>query len=175
MPRDGELTYGLINNGNQQGLSSLTVLLDDSILDANRAFNAAVKQARYNLIQSNTFSVAGGPTGPYHLRINCKRHALIFEVNDRGGGIIIAPSMRLTNSFRKTLQDYVTICEKQYQALLTGTDQIWWAIDTQRTMIHDAAATLVRQRLSRKRIRMDIETARDIVEVIAYLQNELIQ
>jgi CRISPR/Cas system-associated endonuclease Cas3-HD len=42
-------------------------------------------------------------------------------------------------------------------------------------MIHDAAATLVRQRLSRKRIRMDIETARDIVEVIAYLQNELIQ
>jgi uncharacterized protein (UPF0262 family) len=89
--------------------------------------------------------------------------------------MILAHSVRITPSFREILERYLTICRSESKAFRTMNELSIY--HSRRSALHNEAAALVRQRLTRKGIQMHIETARHIVRVITYgyFQNQFIR
>lgn len=123
--------------------------------------------AVYDLLEDNSFSLAGHEGGPYALSISLVDAKLVFDIRDQNGGSIITHILSLT-PFKRILKDYFLICESYYAAIRTATPSRIEAIDMGRRGLHNEGALLLAERLKGK-IETDSDTARRLFTLITAL------
>ena len=120
--------------------------------------------AIYDIVEANSFAVAGHDGGPYALRLALVDKKLCFEINTAGGERVMTHLLSLT-PFRGVIRDYEMVCDSYYKAIRTASPAQIEAIDMGRRGLHDEAAELLRQRLEGK-VTIDFDTARRLFTLI---------
>jgi uncharacterized protein (UPF0262 family) len=123
--------------------------------------------AVYDLIEDNSFALAGHNGGPYALTISLVDAKLVFQIRDESGANVVTHILSLT-PFRRILKDYFLICESYYAAIRTATPSRIEAIDMGRRGLHNEGALLLAERLKGK-IDTDPDTARRLFTLITAL------
>lgn len=123
--------------------------------------------AIYDLIEENSFSLAGHDGGPYALTISLVDAKLVFKICDAEDVCLVTHILSLT-PFRRILKDYFMICESYYAAIRHATPSRIEAIDMGRRGLHNEGAQLLLERLKGK-IDTDQDTARRIFTLITAL------
>ncbi len=123
--------------------------------------------AVYDLIEDNSFALAGHTGGPYVLKISLVDAKLVFDIGDENGANIVTHILSLT-PFRRILKDYFLICESYYAAIRTATPSRIEAIDMGRRGLHNEGAQLLAERLKGK-IETDADTASRLFTLITAL------
>lgn len=146
----------------------ISVTLDENSIgrgSADQEHERAI--AIYDLIEDNSFALAGHDGGPYALSISLMDAKLVFDVRDTDGAGVITHILSLT-PFKRILKDYFMICESYYAAIRTATPSKIEAIDMGRRGLHNEGATLLQERLKGK-IDCDSDTARRLFTLITAL------
>jgi uncharacterized protein (UPF0262 family) len=146
----------------------IAVELDESIgrspsPEAEHERNAAI----YDLIQDNSFALATGAVGPYHLILSTLEGRLVFDVRDRAQQPIMAFGLSLT-PFRRIVKDYFQICESYYDAIRTANPAQIETIDMARRGLHNEGSDILRERLQGK-VELDFDTARRLFTLVCAL------
>jgi uncharacterized protein (UPF0262 family) len=124
------------------------------------------KVAIYDLIEENTFAVAGFE-GPYQLRLGVEENRLAFDVRDAQGAELTRFALPLA-PFKMIVKDYFTLCESYFAAIKTATPSRIEAIDMGRRGLHSEGADLLRERLADK-VAIDVGTARRLFTLLCVL------
>jgi uncharacterized protein (UPF0262 family) len=146
----------------------ISVTLDENSIgrgSADQQHERAI--AVYDLIEDNSFTLAGHAGGPYALTISLVDAKLVFEIRDENGAGVVTHILSLT-PFRRILKDYFLICESYYAAIRTATPSRIEAIDMGRRGLHNEGAQLLAERLKGK-IETDADTARRLFTLITAL------
>ncbi len=146
----------------------ISVTLDENSIgrgSADQEHERAI--AIYDLIEENSFSLAGHDGGPYALTISLVDAKLVFKICDPEGVCLVTHILSLT-PFRRILKDYFMICESYYAAIRHATPSRIEAIDMGRRGLHNEGAQLLLERLKGK-IDTDQDTARRIFTLITAL------
>ncbi len=146
----------------------ISVTLDENSIgrgSADQEHERAI--AVYDLIEDNSFALAGHAGGPYALNISLVDAKLVFEIRDENGAGVVTHILSLT-PFRRILKDYFLICESYYAAIRTATPSRIEAIDMGRRGLHNEGAQLLAERLKGK-IDTDPDTARRLFTLITAL------
>ncbi len=123
--------------------------------------------AMYDLVEENSFRLADGRAGPYHLFLAIEENRLVFDVRDTTDqplhrfGLAMKP-------FARVIKDYFTVCESYYDAIKTASPSKIEAIDMGRRALHNEGSELLRRRLESK-IEVDNDTARRLFTLICVL------
>jgi uncharacterized protein (UPF0262 family) len=123
--------------------------------------------AIYDLVEENSFVVAGREDGPYALHLSIVEGKLGFEVRSTGGEALVAHLLSLS-PLRRVIKDYFAVCETYYAAIRTATPTQIEAIDMGRRGLHDEAAQILVARLDGK-IGIDFGTARRLFTLVTAL------
>lgn len=123
--------------------------------------------AIYDLLENNSFALAGHDGGPYALVIALHETKLALDVRDESGASIVTHILSLT-PFKRLLKDYFMICESYYAAIRNATPSRIEAVDMGRRGLHNEGAQLLAERLKGK-IETDQDTARRIFTLITAL------
>jgi uncharacterized protein (UPF0262 family) len=123
--------------------------------------------ALFDLVEENSFSVPGGPEGPYSLVIAQLEAKLDFVVRTEAGEKVVEFTVSMT-PFRPLLKDYFMVCETYYNAIRTASPREIEAIDRERTALHNEGAELLATRLADK-VDIDKGTARRMFTVVSAL------
>ena len=123
--------------------------------------------ALYDLLDSNSFELAGHDGGPYRLTIAIVEDRLAFAVGDETTEMLMTHVLSLT-PFRRIVRDYFTVCETYYQAIRTAPPSKIQAIDMGRRGLHDDGSRLLVERLKGKII-VDHDTARRLFTLLCAL------
>lgn len=147
-------------------------LIDVRLDDANfHARNPEVEHERrvaiFDLLEENSFALAGADAGPYALRLSREENRLIFEISGEDGGHLADVPLSLS-SLRKIIRDYFTVCESYYDAIKNASPSKIEAIDMGRRGLHDEGAEILRAALA-GRIEIDEGTARRLFTLICVL------
>ena len=146
----------------------ISVTLDENSIgrgSADQEHERAI--AIYDLIEDNSFALAGHEGGPYALTISLMDAKLVFDIRDRDGAQVVAHILSLT-PFKRILKDYFMICDAYYAAIRTATPSRIEAIDMGRRGMHNEGAQLLLERLKGK-IDCDQDTARRLFTLITAL------
>lgn len=146
----------------------ISVTLDENSIgrgSADQEHERAI--AIYDLLEENSFALAGHEGGPYALLISLVDAKLVFEIQDAQGVSLITHILSLT-PFKRILKDYFMICESYYAAIRHATPSRIEAIDMGRRGLHNEGAQLLAERLKGK-IETDQDTARRIFTLITAL------
>lgn len=146
----------------------ISVTLDENSIgrgSADQEHERAI--AVYDLIEDNSFALAGHNGGPYALTISLVDAKLVFQIRDESGANVVTHILSLT-PFRRILKDYFLICESYYAAIRTATPSRIEAIDMGRRGLHNEGAQLLAERLKGK-IDTDPDTARRLFTLITAL------
>jgi uncharacterized protein (UPF0262 family) len=144
------------------------VLLDEATLPrlgSDQDHERAV--AIFDLVEENSFSVPGGPEGPYCLVIAQLEAKLDFLIRTETGEKCTEFVVSMT-PFRPLLKDYFLVCETYYNAIRTSSPREIEAIDRERTALHNEGADLLAARLADK-VNIDKGTARRLFTVVSAL------
>ena len=125
------------------------------------------KVAIFDLLEENSFTLRGGPDGPYHLRIKIKENRLIFNLNSDDDKFLLDISLAVA-VFRKIVKDYFLICDSYFQAIKTKAPSQIEAIDMARRGLHDEGAELLQSRMA-EQVEMDLQTARRLFTLVCVL------
>ena len=125
------------------------------------------KVAVYDLIEENTFAVAGFE-GPFDVRLGVEENRLAFDVRDANGAELTRFALPLA-PFKMIVKDYFTLCESYFAAIKTATPSRIEAIDMGRRGLHNEGADLLRERLADK-VAIDTGTARRLFTLLCVLQ-----
>ena len=138
-----------------------------SIVRWSREVDHERQVAIFDLLENNSFALAGGFAGPYRIKLSLREANLIIAVTDEEGceQTEISLSMR---PFRKLIKDYFLICESYFDAIRTATPSRIEAIDMGRRGLHNDGAAMLIDALSDK-ITIDEETARRLYTLICVL------
>ena len=123
----------------------ISVTLDENSIgrgSADQEHERAI--AIYDLIEDNSFALAGHDGGPYALIISLVDAKLVFEIRDESGATVVTHILSLT-PFRRILKDYFLICESYYAAIRTATPSRIEAIDMGRRGLHNEGAPASRR------------------------------
>ena len=123
--------------------------------------------ALYDLLDTNSFELAGHDGGPYRLGLAVVEDRLVFAVGDEATEALITHVLSLT-PFRRIVRDYFTVCESYYQAIRTAPPSRIQAIDMGRRGLHDEGSQLLVERLKGK-IVVDHATARRMFTLLCAL------
>ena len=123
--------------------------------------------AIFDLIEANKFELAGGPTGPYKLRLAIAEDRLQFDIRDAADQALSEVTLAL-GSFRRLVRDYVVVCDSYYDAIRTAAPSRIEAIDMGRRALHDEGSQLLAERLKGK-IEVDAATARRLFTLLCAL------
>jgi uncharacterized protein (UPF0262 family) len=146
----------------------ISVTLDENSIgrgSADQEHERAI--AVYDLIEDNSFALAGHKNGPYALTISLVDAKLVFDIRDEAGANVVTHILSLT-PFRRILKDYFLICESYYAAIRTATPSRIEAIDMGRRGLHNEGAQLLAERLKGK-IETDADTARRLFTLVTAL------
>lgn len=146
----------------------ISVTLDENSIgrgSADQEHERAI--AVYDLIEDNSFALAGHNGGPYALHISLVDARLVFDIRDDKGANVVTHILSLT-PFKRILKDYFLVCESYYAAIRTATPSRIEAIDMGRRGLHNEGAQLLAERLKGK-IETDADTARRLFTLITAL------
>jgi uncharacterized protein (UPF0262 family) len=138
-----------------------------SIVRWSREVDHERQVAIFDLLESNSFALVDGFSGPYRIELSLREANLILDISNENGSerADISLSMR---PFRKLIKDYFLICESYFEAIRTATPSRIEAIDMGRRGLHNDGAALLIDALSGK-IELDEETARRLYTLICVL------
>ncbi|HVY86906.1 MAG TPA: UPF0262 family protein [Caulobacterales bacterium] len=144
------------------------VTLDENSLAAASA-NAEHERriAMFDLLESNSFAVAGEDRGPYKLALSVEDGRLNMVVRDAADGEVCVYPLSLA-PFRRMIKDYFLICESYYAAIRDATPMQIEAIDMGRRGLHNEGAETLAKALE-GRFKLDFETARRLFTLICAL------
>jgi len=149
----------------------IAVVIDRaSLAAAGPTFERECEAALGDLLAENLFVPAGTDGGSFQLRLSLADRKLVFDVSDAGGEPVVRHILSLT-PLRRVLKDYDLICDAYETAAREAAHARLEAIDMGRRGLHDEAATILAERLSRK-IRLDHATARRLFTLVAALQRK---
>jgi uncharacterized protein (UPF0262 family) len=123
--------------------------------------------AIYDLIEENTFALAGHDAGPYRLQLSTAEGRLIFDISGHKGDRLTMIGLSMS-PFRRIVRDYFMICESYYSAIRTATPSQIETIDMARRGLHNEGSELLRERLAGK-IDFDLDTARRLFTLVCTL------
>ena len=123
--------------------------------------------ALFDLLDTNSFELAGHDGGPYRLQLAVVEDRLVFTVGDEAAEKLMTHVLSLT-PFRRIVRDYFTVCESYYQAIRTAPPSKIQAIDMGRRGLHDDGSRLLVERLKGK-IVIDHDTARRLFTLLCAL------
>ena len=125
------------------------------------------KAAIYDLLEDNTFTLANGVPGPYHLILANLENRLVFDVRNEAQQNIVAFGLSMT-PFRRIVKDYFDICGNYYDAIRTANPSQIETIDMARRGLHNEGSEILRERL-RGKAEMDLDTARRLFTLVCAL------
>jgi uncharacterized protein (UPF0262 family) len=120
--------------------------------------------AIWDILETNSFEIAGHDGGPYALHLGLVERKLAFEVKAEDGAPIITHFLSLT-PLRGVIKDYELLCQTYYAAIRDSSPSQIEAIDMGRRGLHNEAAGILRERLDGKII-LDNDTARRLFTLI---------
>jgi uncharacterized protein (UPF0262 family) len=123
--------------------------------------------AMFDLLEENSFALAGEEVGPYQLHLGIEESRLVFDVRREGGEALQKLQLPLS-PFRGIVKDYFTVCESYYAAIKRSSPSQIEALDMGRRAVHDEGSELLRERLDGK-IALDKNTARRLFTLICVL------
>jgi uncharacterized protein (UPF0262 family) len=123
--------------------------------------------AIFDLLESNSFAVAGHDGGPYKLLLGIVGDRLTFAVRSDADAEI-ATFMLSLSPFRRIVRDYFIICESYNDAIRTLPPSRIEAIDMGRRSMHDDGSRLLSDRLKDK-VEIDFATSRRLFTLICAL------
>jgi uncharacterized protein (UPF0262 family) len=123
--------------------------------------------AIFDILEGNTFALAGRDEGPYALNLAIVEDRLVFTIADAGGSTLVTHLLSLT-PLKRIMKDYFMICESYYEAIRAAPPSRIQAIDMGRRGLHDEGSQILLERLSGK-ISVDLDTARRLFTLICAL------
>lgn len=146
---------------------SQVVLDEASIGRADEAVEHERRVAIADLLESNLFSPADGPDGPYALRLAIEDQRLVFDITTEAGEPVRVFVFSL-GPLRRIIKDYFLICESYYEAVREASLSQIEAIDMGRRGVHNEGSSILRERLEGK-IEVDFDTSRRLFTLICAL------
>ncbi|MEZ5939183.1 MAG: UPF0262 family protein [Hyphomonadaceae bacterium] len=125
------------------------------------------KIAIFDLLEGNTFTVAGHDGGPYSVRLSLAEHRLVFDVAEMNGEHVKRFMLSLT-PFRRVIKDYFLICDSYYDAIRSASPSQIEAIDMGRRGLHNEGSELLQTRMAEKAV-FDFDTARRLFTLVCAL------
>lgn len=127
--------------------------------------------AIFDLVEENSFEVIrateAGYHGPYRLKLAIQEGRLLFDLKTDSHQDIVC--FRLAMSpFRRIIREYLSICDRYYEAIKSASPSQIEAIDMGRRGLHNDGSQLLRDRLEDK-IKLDQQTARRLFTLICVL------
>jgi uncharacterized protein (UPF0262 family) len=120
-----------------------------------------------DLLDDNSFALASGVAGPFHVHLGIEENRLVLDVRSAKGKPLERVVLPL-NTFRSIVKDYFLICESYYNAVRSANPARIEAIDMGRRALHDEGSELLRERLA-ERVRVDFNTARRLFTLLCVL------
>jgi uncharacterized protein (UPF0262 family) len=144
------------------------VTLDDaSVVRRTLAIEQEREVAIYDLLEANSFKLAGSDAGPYRLNLGVEENRLVFDLVLEDGAQHAKIQLSLT-PFRALIKDYFLVCDSYYRAIRTAPPSQIESLDMGRRALHDEGAELLRSRLA-GRVECDFDTARRLFTLICVL------
>jgi uncharacterized protein (UPF0262 family) len=144
------------------------ITLDEASI---RRGNANVEHERevaiFDIIESNSFSLAGRDNGPYTLNLGIVEDRLVFTVGQAEAEDSFTLVLSLT-PLRRVMKDYFIVCESYYQAIRAAPPSRIQSIDMGRRALHDEGTRVLLERLKGK-ITVDNDTGRRLFTLICAL------
>jgi uncharacterized protein (UPF0262 family) len=146
----------------------IAIELDASIgrgpsAEAEHDRNSAI----YDLLESNSFALANGVPGPYHLVLSTQEGRLVFDVRNTSQQPILLIGLSLT-PFRRIVKDYFQICDSYYDAIRMASPAQIEIIDMARRGLHNEGSDILKERLAGKAT-VDMDTARRLFTLVCAL------
>jgi len=123
--------------------------------------------AIFDLLETNSFSLANGKEGPYRLVLSIVEKRLVFDIQTELKEALSTFVLSLT-PFKRITRDYFLICESYFEAIRTAPPSRIEAIDMARRGLHDEGSELLVTRLNGK-VEVDFDTARRLFTLICAL------
>ncbi|MBU6313379.1 MAG: UPF0262 family protein [Actinomycetales bacterium] len=145
------------------------ILLDPaSIGRGNANIEHEREVAIYDLVEANTFVLAGRRDGPYRLQLGITEDRLVLDIAPVSGAAQGQVHLLSLTPMRRVMKDYFLVCETYYQAIRTQPPSKIQAIDMGRRALHDEGSRILVERLAGK-IEVDRDTARRLFTLICAL------
>ena len=146
----------------------IEIVLDGtSIARAPQQIEHEREVAIYDIMDGNSFALAGLSEGPYRLKLGLIEDKLALAVSSEAAEHIVTHMLALS-AFRRIMKDYFLVLDSYYQAIRTATPSRIEAIDMGRRGLHDEGSHLLMERLAGK-IEVDFDTARRLFTLVAAL------
>jgi uncharacterized protein (UPF0262 family) len=123
--------------------------------------------AIYDILDANSFTLAGRDDGPYKLALAIAEDRLVFNIGNETAPSLVTHMLSLT-SFRRVIKDYFAVCDTYYSAIRSAPPSRIQSIDMGRRALHDEGSRLLVERLKGK-IEVDHDTARRLFTLICAL------
>lgn len=130
--------------------------------EAEQERNIAV----FDLLETNSFRLTDGPSGPYTVILAPRDRHLAFVVTaaDDSETEVAIPF----SAFRKRARSYFAICESYFDAVRRHSPDEIARLDEHRKAQHDEGADALRERLA-DRVALDDHTARRLFTLVCSL------
>ncbi len=147
----------------------IDIILDDSSIGSHSLEAAHERKvAIFDLLEDNSFELAGGPQGPYKLRIGIAEQRLALGVTVGEEQEPVAAFLLSLKPFRKVVKDYFLVCENYFEAIKSAPPSRIEALDMGRRALHDEGSKLLMERLDGK-VRIDGPTSRRLFTLLCAL------
>jgi uncharacterized protein (UPF0262 family) len=144
------------------------VFLDErSVVSRSAQVDHERKVAIYDLIEENSFKLAGNFKGPFNLHLSIVDNRFVFDIRDTDDNELSRFTQPLS-PLRAIIKDYFMICASYYTAIKTATPLKIEAIDMGRRGLHNEGAEILQERLAKK-VKIDSGTARRLFTLICIL------
>jgi uncharacterized protein (UPF0262 family) len=141
----------------------------DGALGAGHSADAEHERevAIYDLLEANSFAVAGNDAGPYKLKLSIVESRLVFDIRDRNEATCTVIGLSLS-PFRRIVKDYFLICDSYHAAIRTASPSQIETLDMARRGLHNEGCRLLTERLKGK-VTVDFDTARRLFTLVCAL------
>jgi uncharacterized protein (UPF0262 family) len=144
------------------------ITLDErSVVRRNADIEHERAVAIFDLLEENSFAVAGEAAGPFHLHLGIEENRLVFDIRTTAEEPVDRVLVPLT-PFRSIVKDYFLVCETYFQAIRTASPSRIEAIDMGRRALHNEGSELLRERVA-ERVTIDLNTARRLFTLVCVL------
>jgi uncharacterized protein (UPF0262 family) len=144
------------------------ITLDErSVVRRNADIEHERAVAIFDLLEENSFAVAGEAAGPFHLHLGIEENRLVFDIRTTAEEPVDRVLVPLT-PFRSIVKDYFLVCETYFTAIRTAPPSRIEAIDMGRRALHNEGSELLRERVA-ERVTIDLNTARRLFTLVCVL------
>jgi len=144
------------------------ITLDErSVVRRNADIEHERAVAIFDLLEENSFALAGDAPGPFHLHLGIEENRLVLDIRSTDETTVDRVLVPLS-PFRSIVKDYFLVCETYFQAIRSASPSRIEAIDMGRRALHNEGSELLRERLA-ERVTVDLNTARRLFTLVCVL------